>query len=319
MNIGIIGLGKQGTHLYHILNKLYPGIVTHCYDPFIENKLGLIQNENIINYVDAVIIASPHNQHAQQTIQAIQANKHVFVEKPIALNIEDLNQISNALEKNNVIVRQNLKYRYLFHKTPCIGKIRYVSLNYTRKRGVPLTPFFTQKKYAHKGVIVDLGPHLIDMAFYLSGWPKLKSINQIDVKLAKNTTNPIGTDSGWINWNEELDKEIHRDMDVEDRCFINLECENCLMSFDIGWISHQKQDDIFYLKIVGEEGTLYAHKMQIIQSDGSVDVIGNCNEDILDELSIIDFLNEIEGKPIKINQSIQQWMQVVEIYSSPPP
>lgn len=319
MKIGIIGLGKQGTHLYHTLNKLHPGLITHCYDPFVKNQLGLIQTNDLINCVDAVIIASPHSQHAQQTIKAIHANKHVFVEKPIALTFEDMNQIADAINSKNVIVRQNLKYRYLFHTTPCIGKIRYVNLNYTRKRGVPLTPFFTKKEYAQNGVMADLGSHLIDMAFYLSGWPEIKSINGISINLAKTTPSPIGTDSGWIDWNQDLDKEIHRGIDVEDRCFFNLECENCLMSFDVGWIAHQKQDDIFYLKIVGEEGTLYAHKMEIIRPDGSSEIIGNCQEDILDELSLNDFINEIKGNPVKINQSVQQWKRVVEVatYSSP--
>ena len=85
------------------------------------------------------------------------------------------------------------------------------------------------------------------------------------------------------------------------------------MSFDIGWIAHQKQDEVFYLKIVGEEGTLYAHKMEIVRPDGTTEIIGICKEDDLDEQSIRDFLNEVDGKPVKINQSMEEWEKVLRI------
>jgi predicted dehydrogenase/threonine dehydrogenase-like Zn-dependent dehydrogenase len=47
--------------------------------------------------VDAVVIATRHDQHARQVIQAIRAGKHVFVEKPLALTARELDQIEEAL------------------------------------------------------------------------------------------------------------------------------------------------------------------------------------------------------------------------------
>lgn len=323
MKIGLIGLGKQGTYLYHTFNKILPNSITHCYDPFVQNQFGLIQTPDLLNSVDAVIIASPHGEHAKQTIEAIQANKHVFVEKPIALDGNELKEIGKIFDGHHVVIRQNLKYRYLFDTTPCIGQVRYVQLTYTRKRGVPLTPYFTRKEFAKGGVLADLGSHLIDTAFYLSGWPDVKEFRCIPVHLANATPNPIGTDSGWTDWNPELDREIHSLMDVEDRCFVNIECENCLMSLDIGWISHQKPDEIFYLKVVGDEGTFYAHKMEIVRPDGSTEIIGKCRDHDLDELSAQDFVNEITGQPVRINQSMAQFKKVLNIiepaYSPLPP
>lgn len=50
--------------------------------------------------VDLVMIASRHNLHAQMTLQALQAGKHVFVEKPLALNEADLEPIENFYRDN---------------------------------------------------------------------------------------------------------------------------------------------------------------------------------------------------------------------------
>jgi predicted dehydrogenase len=43
--------------------------------------------------IDLVMITTRHNKHADQVIQSLQAGKHVFVEKPLAINTQDLEQI----------------------------------------------------------------------------------------------------------------------------------------------------------------------------------------------------------------------------------
>ena len=43
--------------------------------------------------VDLVLITTRHNQHASQTVEALKHGKHVFVEKPLALNLEELSAI----------------------------------------------------------------------------------------------------------------------------------------------------------------------------------------------------------------------------------
>ncbi len=51
--------------------------------------------------VDTVIITTRHNSHAKFVIEALQAGKHVFVEKPLALNHDQLNQILSVLNSQN--------------------------------------------------------------------------------------------------------------------------------------------------------------------------------------------------------------------------
>jgi len=52
--------------------------------------------------VDMVMIATRHNLHAQMAIEAAQAGKAVFLEKPIALNIEELNELEKVLKKTKI-------------------------------------------------------------------------------------------------------------------------------------------------------------------------------------------------------------------------
>ena len=53
------------------------------------------------NDVDLVLITTRHNQHASQTVEALKHGKHVFVEKPLALNFEELNAIIEAYNNSN--------------------------------------------------------------------------------------------------------------------------------------------------------------------------------------------------------------------------
>ena len=51
--------------------------------------------------IDLIIIATPHNTHAKFAIEALDAGKHVYVEKPLAINMEQLEQVKEAYERNS--------------------------------------------------------------------------------------------------------------------------------------------------------------------------------------------------------------------------
>lgn len=50
--------------------------------------------------VDVVVIATPHDTHADLTVKALEANKHVFCEKPLAITMEELDRVEKALAES---------------------------------------------------------------------------------------------------------------------------------------------------------------------------------------------------------------------------
>ncbi len=68
--------------------------------------------------IDAVYISLPNNLHAEWTVRAARAGKHVLCEKPLALNVAECDQISAAAEENNVVVLEAVMYLHhpLLHK-----------------------------------------------------------------------------------------------------------------------------------------------------------------------------------------------------------
>jgi predicted dehydrogenase/threonine dehydrogenase-like Zn-dependent dehydrogenase len=64
------------------------------------------------NEVDLVVVTTRHNSHASLVVQALNQNKHVFVEKPLALNNEELEQIIESLEKSKKTVTVGFNRRF---------------------------------------------------------------------------------------------------------------------------------------------------------------------------------------------------------------
>ena len=72
--------------------------------------------------VQAVYIATPVNLHAEQTIAAAEAGKHVLCEKPMALNVDECDRMIDACERNNV----KLGIAYYRHFYPLVRRIKQI-------------------------------------------------------------------------------------------------------------------------------------------------------------------------------------------------
>lgn len=70
--------------------------------------------------VDAVIIATPHSQHVEQIVAAAARGKHVFIEKPLALEVAGVQEAFGACEKAGVVLAVGQNRRFL----PAVARIR---------------------------------------------------------------------------------------------------------------------------------------------------------------------------------------------------
>lgn len=127
IRLGIIGLGEvaQLMHLpvlgdlrdmYSIeaVSDISPSLVSYICDKYniknsYSNPYDLVERANI----DAVIILSPDEYHCEFAKAALKAGKHVFIEKPVALNMEDLQGLIEEEKKHpNLIVMVGYMRRF---------------------------------------------------------------------------------------------------------------------------------------------------------------------------------------------------------------
>lgn len=172
--IAVIGAGNWGKnllrnfyqlgHLHSVcdtssitleeIRDLFPGVTTYS------NFNCLLENQGIC----AVVIATPAETHFELAKQALLSNKDVFVEKPLALNANDGEELARlAQEKGRVLmVGHLLQYhpatsalKQMIHQG-LLGKIRYISSSRLSSR----------RALQEGGVLWDLAPH--DLSVILS-------------------------------------------------------------------------------------------------------------------------------------------------------
>ena len=123
IGIGVIGCGGMGRSLANGANAV-EGIEVICVSD-VQEELAKTLAENLeadytTDYhkllgnddIQAVLIASPPFLHAQMAVDAANAGKHVFSEKPMAPTLDDCDAMLNAASENNVKLTIGLVCRY---------------------------------------------------------------------------------------------------------------------------------------------------------------------------------------------------------------
>lgn len=128
---------------------------------------------------ELVIIGTPNHLHKEQALTALKAGAHVVVDKPLATNLgdaEELFQLAN--EKGRILCAyQNRRWdadfltiRKIIDKG-MIGRVTRFRSRFDRYRPIPKTGW-KEEDHAGSGIWFDLGPHLIDQALVLFGKPE---------------------------------------------------------------------------------------------------------------------------------------------------
>ena len=108
---GVVGVGYFGADLARIMKEQEDAAVTVVYDPengeTIAEELGCVAAKSLDELVsseevDVVIVATPNYLHKEPVIKAAKNGKHVFCEKPIALNYKDCVEMVDTCKENKV-------------------------------------------------------------------------------------------------------------------------------------------------------------------------------------------------------------------------
>jgi predicted dehydrogenase/threonine dehydrogenase-like Zn-dependent dehydrogenase len=135
----------------------------------------LWDNDNI----NTVVVVTRHDAHAAQVLSALQAGKHVFVEKPVALKLEEMDAIDAAFKKINRERIEPLRLMVGFNRrfAPHIVKIKSLLESKSEPKSMIMTvnagaipgDHWTQDPEVGGGRIVGEGCHFIDLMRFLIG------------------------------------------------------------------------------------------------------------------------------------------------------
>jgi len=152
-----------------------PGASRECllkHLPKYEDKVSCLDDfDQVINHekVDAIYIPLANEEHTEVALKAIQAKKHVLIEKPMAIKSEEVKTLIEEASKNNVQIMEG--FMYAFHpqfdrimntiKSNILGDINYAHSMFS----FPIQParFYRINRSMENGggALWDIGPYAI--------------------------------------------------------------------------------------------------------------------------------------------------------------
>ncbi|HCA80121.1 MAG TPA: gfo/Idh/MocA family oxidoreductase [Bacteroidetes bacterium] len=192
----------------------------------------MLKTEEVIDGVD---ICTSTFSHLDAAIAALEAKKHVLVEKPLARTYEEAHKIVASAKKNQrkLMVGMNNRFRpdAMILKSMIqggeLGRIFYAKAGWLRKLK-STNPWLTRKEKSGGGVVLDLGIVMFDLAFWLMGFPEAKEV------LASNYS--------------------HNTKGVEDSSVVFIKMKNgSTLTIESSW-SFEKESDFYYCDCFGMDG-----------------------------------------------------------------
>lgn len=125
--------------------------------------------------IEVVHVLTPNCAHAELSIAALKAGKHVMCEKPMASSYAEAKAMVEAAKESGKFLtigyqtRSQVTHQYVRHmiERGDLGEIYYIKAPALRRRGVPLWGVFLDKEKQGGGPMIDIGTHSIDAALAL--------------------------------------------------------------------------------------------------------------------------------------------------------
>lgn len=213
--------------------------------------------------VTATVVAVPNVFHAPLAIQAMQAGRNVLLEKPMAMSSAECDEVIAARDQSGQTLQIGFVCRFaatvqaaLQHiESGRLGTIYQAKAVMLRRRGIPgLGRWFTDKATSGGGVLIDLGPHLVDLMLHLTGRPNVE-------RVSASTSSRFGSPANAYRFTDMWAGPPNPDgvFNVDDGATAMLRCAGGLtLSLEAAWASHLPDGTIGDgVTLLGDQGAMH--------------------------------------------------------------
>jgi len=205
--------------------------------------------------IHAVSICTWNNSHAEISIAALHAGKHVLCEKPLCKTVDEALAVQKAVEETGLILQvgyvrrhaANIEVLKRFIDAGDLGELYYAKASLIRRLGNP-GGWFADVERSGGGPLIDIGVHVIDLCWYLMGKPKVVSVSG-------NTYRKLGNRSNVENYAyyqaADFDPSVNT---VEDMANALIRFENgASLAVDVSFSLHARKESA-QVAVFGERG-----------------------------------------------------------------
>jgi predicted dehydrogenase len=275
VRVGIIGAGGIARH--HIMAyRRIPAVEIVAIADLLPERAESMAREWDISHVfadhralldlgeiDAVSVCTFNQAHRQPTVDALEAGKHVLVEKPLAATLDDAVAMIRAARRSGKIMHTGFWQRWQpevqvakrIVDSGALGALYYAQMIGGGRRRIPGGSFL-RRDTAGAGPIVDIGCYKLDTFLFLAGDPRPISVSAaMSYHLGKHLPNILG------DWGHDPAA-----VEVEDfsTAFVRFE-SGMVLNFVTYWVAHT--DDLGPSTLLGTRGGLQLSPRLILFRD----------------------------------------------------
>ena len=268
VRFGFIGAGQIAYYAAEAVLRHPHGRLVAIQDLSVE-RLKTLQKKHSLEYahekvedllankaVDAVYIAVPNKFHIPLTIQALEAGKHVILEKPFAMNAQEAEKAIKLAEKSGLILNVGMNQRFSADsqmikqlvEQGVLGEVYHAKAYWMRRAGIPkMGTWFGNREMSGGGSLCDIGVHMLDLCLFTID--NFEPVSVTGATYTKFGNRGLG-EGGW-----GLSDRIESTFDVDDLATALIRFRNgATVTLDTSWACHQAVGNREGVELFGTEG-----------------------------------------------------------------
>jgi predicted dehydrogenase len=269
LRVGLVGAGAIAQIVHLPLLKALPDVrlealcdIHEAKARSLADRLGVpnvfARHEELLasDTVDAVVICSPNHLHQPQVLAALEAGKHVLVERPLALDAEGAREAVAAAEAadRTLMVAYNNRFRpdargvKSFVSSGELGEVFTIHGTWFNRKVRPKRATWRHSRATGGGAFMDLGLQVLDLCLWMLDYPAAERV------------------TAHLTPGEQ--------MEVEDSAAVLIHLETgAALSVQVTW-SLLAERDRHHVRILGTAGTASTHPLKVVKEaeHGMLDV-----------------------------------------------
>jgi predicted dehydrogenase len=219
--------------------------------------------------IDAVYVAVPNAFHAPYAIAALEAGKHVILDKPFATSHAEASAVVEAARKSGKVFTVGMNQRFTegaqkiraLAERGYFGEIYRLRAFWRRRWGAPkFGTWFGNRKLAGGGCFLDIGVHMLDLALFTAGDFDAESVTgSVYTKFGNRGLGQGG-------WGASAPEGLPFDVDDCALAFIRMK-SGATVQVEISWAAHQKEGDNHNVELFGTEAGAQVYPGEVYRFD----------------------------------------------------